>query len=218
MAKKRKAKATKRPGRRTNKTKSVNRTPKAIVTLAALKLPITLEGILYSHGIESANELSGFRKSELMQLPNVGLKSVEWIRERLKANGFGFGVAGAKRKAAAMLLDDDDLPPTEADHAPVTPSRPIDSRLEQPAEMKTRIIEIEVEPKDYQWLQWRAGTWGTTVKHVLKKMIREYRAADHTRAGQALADEGEVSTVPERDYTEGHQVGVRGGQGFDDGL
>lgn len=216
MAKKRKAKATKRQFKKTNKRKSVSRTPKVIVTLAALKLPISLEGILYSHGIESANELSGYRKSELMQLPNIGLKSVEWIRERLKANGFGFGVAGAKRKAAAMLLDDD-LPPTERP-APVAPSRPTDPRLEQPAEMKTRILEIEVEPKDYQWLQWRAQTWGTTVKHVLKKMIREYRAADHTRAGQAMTDEGEVSTVPERDYTEGHQVGVRGGQGFDDGL
>lgn len=216
MAKKRKAKATRRPGRRTNKTKSVSRTPKVIVPLAALKLPVSLEGVLTSHGIDSANELSGYLKSELMQLPNVGLKSVEWIRERLKAHGFGFGVAGAKRKAAAMLLDDD-LPPTD-DHAPVTPSRPTDPRLEQPAEMKTRIIEIEVEPKDFQWLTWRAGTWGTTVKHVLKKMIREYRAADHTRAGQAITDEGEVSTVPERDYQEGHQVGVRGGQGFDDGL
>jgi hypothetical protein len=189
-----------------------------IVTLGQLQLPISLEGILYSHGIDSANELSGYSKSELMQLPNVGLKSVDWIRERLKKHGFGFGVAGAKRKAAAMLLDDEDLPPTGADDAPVTPSRPTDSRLEQPAEMKTRIIEIEVEPKDHQWLEWRAKTWGTTVKQVLKKMIREYRASDHTRAGQAISDEGEVSTVPERDYTEGHRVGVRGGVGFDDDL
>lgn len=217
MAKKRKA--TRRPVKRTNKTKSVSRTPKVIVTLAALKLPINLEAILFKHGIDSANELSGYRKSELMQLPNIGAKSVDWIKTRLKEHGFGFGVAGAKRKAAAMLLDDDDdLPPTEADHAPVTPSRPTDARLEQPAEMKTRIIEIEVEPKDYQWLEWRAKTWGTTVKHVLKKIIRESRAGDHTRAGQAISDEGEVSTVPERDYQEGHRVGVRGGQGFDDDL
>lgn len=216
MAKKRKA--TRRPVKRTNKTKSVSRTPKVIVTLAALKLPINLEGILYKHGIDSANELSGYRKSELMQLPNIGAKSVDWIKTRLKEHGFGFGVAGAKRKAAAMLLDDEDLPPTGADDAPVTPSRPTDSRLEQPAEMKTRIIEIEVEPKDYQWLEWRAKTWGTTVKHVLKKIIRESRAGDHTRAGEAIADEDGVGTVPERDYQEGHRVGVRGGVGFDDDL
>lgn len=215
MAKKRKATST-RPAKKTNKTKAVSRTPKVIVTLAALKLPVSLEGALTSHGIDTANELSGYSKSELMALPNIGAKSVDWIKTRLKEHGFGFGVAGAKRKAAAMLLDED-LPPTGED-APVAPSPPTDARLEQPPEMKTSIIEIEIEPKDLQWLQWRAGTWGTTVKHVLKKMIREYRAADHTRAGEAVAVEGDVSTVPERDYTEGHRVGVRGGQGFDDDL
>lgn len=216
MAKKRKA--TKRPFKKTNKTKSVSRKPKHIVAIAELNLPVSLEGILRSYGIDTANELEGYRKSELMKLPNIGLKSVEWIRSRLKAKGFGFGVAGARQRTAAKLLDADRSTVDNGTPTGPAPAAPSDPRLEQPAEMKTRIIEIEVEPKDYQWLQWRAGTWGTTVKHVLKKMIREYRAADHTRAGEAMADEDGVGTVPERDYTEGHRVGVRGGQGFDDGL
>ncbi len=209
-----KTKRKKAAGRKTNKRKAVSRKPKVLVPLSALKLPVGLEGILHNAGIESANELESYTKSELMRLPNIGMKSVDWIRTRLKEQGFGFGVVGARKRAAAMQLDTD-APPTG--NAPATPSHH-DPRLEQPPEMKTRIIEVELEPKDYNWLKWRASTWGTSVKHLMKKIVREYRNADHTKGGRAPTTAEDGGTVPERDYNEGHREGVRGSQGIVDDL
>lgn len=211
----------KRKAKKSKKTKAVSRKPKKLIPLEELKLPLALQGILQQHGIDSANELEGYSKADLMRMPNIGMKSVDWIRSRLKEKGFGFGVAGARRRAASMALDAEPAADngTPTGHAPATPSRRHDPRCEQPAEMKTRIIEVELEPKDYNWLIWRARTWGTTVKHVMKKIVREHRAADHTRGGQAPTTAEDGGTVPERDYSEGHREGVRGSAGItDDGL